>query len=632
MISGASSTDAASFVSVVPLVATWRLDRAFTYRVPGTLSGRVEIGTLVRIPLGGRRVRGIVVGLPDTAEVEVRDVAGVVVEPPLAPPPMPELASWIAMRYAARLSDVLARVVPPRVRVKEAPSTGARARVEPKRILEYRGGPELLRAVHEGRAGAWCLRASLGEDTGALIAELAAGARGQVLVTVPEVRRGSATIRELSRALPELVRVDSAVGDQERSRGWIQLAAGAPAGAGGRSAVLAPAPRLKLIVVDAEHHRSYKEERAPRYLVSRVARERARLQDALCVFVDASPSVELGAAAYSGAIGLAEPERVTDRDTRPLIEFHARPQDRSISHQLHVRIRDALREGERVALLVPVAGYARAIWCAACRRSVRCPACEAGMIYARGRVVRCPRCGFRSAAPDRCAHCGSVDFRLLGAGNERLAEQLGRAFPRARVATMDPELAAELPTGDRIDAQIYVTTWVGTKETVRPDASLVAVLDADAMIRRPHFRASETAYQALAEMAAWAGPGRAGGRLFVQTAEPGHHCLQALARNDYRFFLQRELEMREELFYPPYSELIKVTALGPERHELIAQAGRIARAGRARVLGPIEVGSVQRRSELLLKCESAEGVAGELRGILQSVPSGNRLRIDVDPR
>ena len=170
---------------------------------------------------------------------------------------------------------------------------------------------------------------------------------------------------------------------------------------------------------------------------------------------------------------------------------------------------------------------------------------------------------------------------------------------------------------------------------LRPDVALVGVLDADALIRRPEWRAAEHAYQALAEMAEWAGPATDGGRLVVQTSEPGHHAVQAVVRGDYRFFLERELPLREELGYPPFSELIHALAVGPSADELIRRVAEACRPD-AGVLGPMAARVDGRRDpngrELLAKCPDALAVAERLRDILASVPAGNRLTIDVDPR
>lgn len=595
----------------------------------------------MRVPFGGRKVRGVIVTLRRRdPEREVEEIASIVFEHALAPPPIDELMRWVSRRYVVPLGRAFDRIVPPRVRVRVSDVTSTVEGPAARLLTVYERGGELLDAISSGASGTWLVRPVAGESRGALVAELvgaaAASGKGAALVTVPEVHYGSHVLDELERRWPGFARVDSARSDMERSAAWLRLAAGHPVGGGGRSAVFAPTPRLRVIVVDEEDHRTYKEDRAPRYDARRVAIERARLQDAVCVLVSATPSAETGAAAVDGRYGVVEPRRDQERSARPIVELVERPSGGPLTRALHARITEVLLAGERVALLVPSRGYARALWCDACKRSLRCPRCESGFFYERGETdaVRCPRCGWWDVAPQTCPSCGASRWRYVGAGSARVAEQIAASFPRALVTRVDPDAPPD-PTGAAL-ADIYVTTWLGTKAAVRPDAKLVAVLNADVLTRRPDFRAGEAAYQALAELAEWAGPADRGGRLLIQTSEPSHFAIQAVVRADYGFWLERELAQRKELHYPPFSELVKITGAGPLAEKLITNAGEICRDKKARVLGPVAVPVVRGARgpglELLVKCDDAFEVAVAVRELVASAPAGNRLIVDVDPR
>lgn len=621
--------------AVLPLVPAWRVDKTFDYVVPDKLRADIQLGTLVRIPFGGRIVRGFVLGLSETepgGDLEV--IKAVVVAEPLVPPPLPDLAGAIAARYVVPRARVFARFVPPRVRVSErAPAVSERGGVVPRLLSAYDGGDWLVTALRDGKPGTWCVQVVPGEDRGRLIAELVSAAgNGAALVLVPEVRYGSLVLERVAWFLPHLVRVDSAQNENARSAAWLHMAAGHPLAGGGRAAVFTPAPELGLIVVDEEHHQTYKEDRSPRYDARWVAVERARAQSAICVFISASPSLETGFRAAEGTYGSVTPPRVARRAARPVVELVDRPDDRSIGHELHARISSTLTEGARVALLVPSPAFARAVWCGDCHRSLRCTRCEAGLFFERssGRV-RCARCGFAEPAPDLCPSCGARDFKLVGAGTERLAEQLSKAFPRSAVARVDPAHPDAL-VGRQVD--IYVTTWMGTKPELRPDVSLVGVIDADWLVRRPDFRSSESAYQAMIEMSEWAGPAARGGRLVVQTTEPGHHSLQAVVRGEYPFFLRKEMELRRELAYPPVVELVKVLLDGPRAAAVVDEVVGAIDGLDARVLGPAEIHRPggTRALQLLIKCRDAGAIAARLRVILESAPKGARVSVDVDPR
>jgi primosomal protein N' (replication factor Y) len=638
MTSGDSRPDVRLVASVVVLVPAWRVDRTFAYVIPPALANAVQVGSLVRVPFGHRNVRAMVVEV-DAAEDESPDlleIKSLVLDVPAAPPPLDELFDWLARRYVVPKGRAFDRATPGRVRIAATepapPSNGP----EPKVVLGYEGGRRLIDAIEGGRDGVFVLRTLAGEDRASLIAELVAAAvrsdEGAALVSVPEVRYGSSILDGLATEWPGMALLDASRPDAERARSWLALATGAPVGGGGRAAVLAPCPRLRLIVLDEEHHRTYKEDRAPKYDARRVALERARLQGAVCVLASAAPSVESGAGA-TRAWSSVEPARAAERARRPIVELVDVPEDRAVSHELHERVRSTLRGGKKVGLLVPARGYARALWCASCRRSLRCTRCEAGMAFdrAEGRM-RCPHCGLVATPPSACPSCGATEWRYMGVGSERVAEQIARAFPRATVARVDPGSVGD---EDARRADVYVTTWIGTKESLRPEVGLVGVLNADALIRRPDFRAAETGYQALAEMAEWAGPASEGGRLLIQTSEPSHHALQAIVRADYGYFLDRELPLRDELGYPPFSELIKAVAIGPKADEIIRAVADACRPD-ARVLGPMAARIDGKRDpnarEVLAKCPDATVVAERLRDILAGVPGGNRLTIDVDPR
>ncbi|HYI44909.1 MAG TPA: primosomal protein N' [Actinomycetota bacterium] len=635
--------DSPLIASVVPLVPAWRVDRTFDYVVPPELADQLQIGSLVRTRFGGRNVRAVVAGLEHAEpDRELEQIGGIVLGDPVAPPPLNDLIRWMARRYVVPAGKAFARVVPPRVRVKVDEPVPLPVEPAPSLIPTYTGGTDLLAAIAGGSSGVWCVECLPGHDRSALIAELVAAAGrtsgGTALVAVPEVRYGSQVLDGLVGIFGEVARVDSAQTDGMRSKSMMRLGRGHGLGAGGRAVVLAPAKNLRLLVMDEEHHRSYKEDRAPRYDARRVAIERAALSKAVCVLMSSTPSVETGAAAARGDIGWVTPDRATRRAARPVVEFMEKDEARAVSHELHVRMRDVLAAGGRVALLAPARGYSRTIWCATCARSLRCPRCEAGLSLdgppgGRTTDVRCRRCGLVAEGLHTCPNCGGTDFRWIGSGSQRLAEQLTRSFPRARVAYMDPSNVEDSAAEAR-DADIYVTTWIGTKAVFRPTVSLVGILDADALIRRPHFRATEQAYQAFAEMSDWVGPAADGGRLVIQGSEPGHYVIQAVTRGDYRFFLERELALREELNYPPFSELVRITSRVADPG-VLERAAQASRAAGGTVLGPIAVyqGPTGRDAQqILVKCSDALLIADALRSLARDTPSGSGLAIDVDPR
>ncbi|MDQ3986506.1 MAG: primosomal protein N' [Actinomycetota bacterium] len=617
------------------------MDRKFDYAVGDSLRDVVRVGTLVAVRFGNRNVRAVVVEIEERpADPALESIARAVVSAPLAPIPLTDLYEWLALRYVVPRGRAFARAVPPRVRVK-ATVGDIRITETTSALPSYGGGAALLDAIRAGNDGVWCVRPVGADDredlVGHLISASIEASGGAAIVTVPEVGYGAPLLDRLERDHPSIVRMDSFRSDADRSTAWVSMAEGAPIGGGGRASVFAPAPSLRLILVDEEHHPAYKEERSPRYDARRVALKRADLQGAACVFITATPTVETGWELLGGRWAEVAPDRSQQKEARPVVEVAPIPHDRTLGRAMYERIKDALSKQKRVALLATARGYARTLWCAECRRSLRCPVCEAAVSFDRhpasGRSrVRCPRCDFVGGVPQFCPTCGSNRWRHIGAGAERLEEQVAKAFPHSSVARVDPDALPD-GRGDFADSDIYVTTWIGTKAAIRPPVSFVGVLNADALIRRADFRSAERAYHALAEMAAWAGPSNKGGRLLVQSDEPAHHAIQAVARADYHYFLEKEIEQRRELRYPPFSELIHVTAFGPGSARLAKDVAERARANSGLVLGPMVKTRTQNggRAELLIKCEDADKMGSMLRPLAADVAMPDRLRVDVDP-
>ena len=118
--SGASDAHRAGRLSlirvaqVVPELPTFAVDDGFAYRIPDTL-GEVSVGSVVRVPLGGRRVRGYVV---DLREVEpggrpLKDIMAVSGDYTVFDARLLQTLRWSAMHYVAPLGAVLGRAAPP---------------------------------------------------------------------------------------------------------------------------------------------------------------------------------------------------------------------------------------------------------------------------------------------------------------------------------------------------------------------------------------------------------------------------------------------------------------------------------------------------------------------------------------
>jgi primosomal protein N' (replication factor Y) len=551
-----------SVVLVDPALS--HLDRVFTYSIPDGMP--VRVGSLLRAPFRRKRRLGIVIGLLETSDIEralpVADLVG-----PGLDEETVDLARWVSHRYLSTFGEALAAALPQRVAQEEetqAPSTvpSVRAALD---LSTYARGNEIARALQSG-GGGFVWRPLPDEERGrAIVAMVAAAAeRGGVIVLLPEVRVRSEVAAVLRDAFGDaLAMLGSERAARERYRDWLALRSGAKRIAvGGRGAVFAPVADLRLIVIDDEGHQSYKEGRAPRYHARTVAAERARSAGATLVLLGVPPSVEARAATERGPYILVAPSRADERRHRPSVTV--------------------VEQGT----LVPSAQTVKA---------------AKEELAARRRVVL-------------LTHRG-------GASADAVAERAIRILAPAKPARLDAsskpaDVARAVRSADCICASPFIA-----KDLTLNGVGLLALLEVDAALAQPEYRAAEDTFATWWRATRWTREGR----IFVETSQPSHPAITALTRWDPDVLYRAEAARRRELGYPPFAALARIDV---PADRAAAVAREVAAAG-VEVLGPVEkegrtvvVARARRREQLL---RTLEPIVARWRA------ADEPMRVDVDP-
>lgn len=504
-------------------------------------------------------------------------------------------------------------------------------------------------------------------------------ARGRgALMLVPEIALTPQLVsRFRARFGDDVAVVHSALDPAARFAMWRRLHEGKLRVAiGARSALFAPVPSLGLVVVDEEHDPSFKQEEGVRYHARDCAILRAVRASAVCVLGSATPSLESVELVHQGRarrLVLAQRAKAQPMPRVEIIDLRrvgAGPSgSKQLSLPLHRALEATLAAGEQTILFLNRRGFAPAVRCEACGELSRCPDCDVAYTFHRAPGTRARRDGLVEpvAAGMRCHYCDRVEplplkcpacngrLSLEGAGTERLEDVLASAFPRARVARLDRDVASGREIEkilDRVRARevdILVGTQMVTKGHDLPFVTLVGVVNADSALSMPDFRAAERTFQLLVQVAGRAGRGDAPGRVLVQTRTPEHAAIRCAAQHDVESFQELELRDREELGYPPFSRLVLVRLDGPTEERTAQVAAQLAAAACAlestkrevvEVRGPTPA-PVPRvrgryRYRILLK-----GPRKELREVARAVKRAAeeitrksrdvRIVIDVDP-
>jgi primosomal protein N' (replication factor Y) len=729
-----------AILRVEPLTTARALRGPFDYRQPEAMED-LEVGSVVRVPFGPRKLLGVVVELAEVSEIPPERLA----EPiealeSGAPAELVRLGLWVAREYCSTPSRGLQLVLPPgtgtgkgrAVRSKvelraeilpageAALSGGVRLGVKQRAVLEaLRGGemsggelaaavgsdrqtlrrleqrdllatrssrlrrapagsslpapaerPQLLPeqelavesivAALDGEAGAARMQllhgvTGSGKTEVYLAAVEGALARGRgAIVLVPEIGLAPQAVARFRARLGDRFAVlHSALSAGERYDEWRRLRSGeASVCVGPRSAVFAPVRDLGLIVIDEEHDPSYKQEGDPWYDARTVARRRAEDCGAVLVAGTATPRPET----WLELPRLELPRRVDGRRLPPvgLVDMRgADPRTGPLHPDTWEALEGVRRTGAKAIVMINRRGFAPWLTCRSCGHHWDCPNCDVSLIVHRhsGRLV-CHHCAHVEPQPRACPECASTTLSRAGAGTERIEELLAERLDPMPVFRLDSDTAAERGAHARILARfgearsgVLVGTQMVAKGHDFPEVTLSAILDADATLRFPDFRAEERTFAMVAQLAGRSGRGEAGGEVIVQTLAPNASSIEHAARHDSAGFLAGELERRELLRYPPYSHLIRIGLNAEQEARVETAAATVATELRealpqgSELLGPAPMFRVRNRHRrrILIKASDREGTVDAVRGVVERRAADRSLKdvaigVDVDPQ
>ena len=431
----------------------------------------------------------------------------------------------------------------------------------------------------------------------------------QVLYLLPEIALTVQMTSRLKRVFGKRLGIyHSRYSDAERVEIWKKQLSAEPYEVilGARSAVFLPFQRLGLVIIDEEHEGSFKQQDpAPRYHARSAAIVLASYYGAQTLLGTATPSTETYYNAQTGKYGLVElttrykdialPEiKVVDvKDLR-----RRKLMNGPFSPTLLSAVRSSLERGEQVILFQNRRGFAPMIECHTCGWVPKCDNCDVSLtLHKNMNQLTCHYCGFTYAVPTTCPNCGETDLRGRGYGTEKIEDQFAQLFPEAKIARMDLDTTRTKNAYERIihdfsqgKTNVLIGTQMVTKGLDFDKVSVVGILNADAMLNYPDFRAYEQAFMMMAQVSGRAGRKGKRGLVLLQTTSPELPVVGQVVRNDYQAFYADLLEERRLFRYPPFFRLVYVY-LKHAKEQVAETAGielgsRLRQLFGDRVLGP----------------------------------------------
>ena len=480
----------------------------------------------------------------------------------------------------------------------------------------------------------------------------------QILILLPEIALTNQFVERFHKRFgTKPVEWHSTLSAGARGRIWKSILSGeAKAVIAARSGLFLPFKDLGLVIVDEEHDAAFKQEDRVIYQARDMAVVRASLGKIPIVLASATPSLESYVNVKNGRyqhLQLKERFSGWSLPNIKAIDLKAHPPEKGhwLSPVLIKAIQEKMAKNEQSLLFLNRRGYAPLTLCRACGYRFDCPQCSAWLVDHRFRNrLQCHHCGFSTPTPKSCPKCGKEDSLIpCGPGVERVAEDVQSFFPDARVEILSSDVVPNIQQLREVikrisegEADIIIGTQIVAKGHNFPKLTLVGVVDGDLGLGQADPRACERTFQLIQQVTGRAGRFADDGIGYIQTHMPEHPVMEALISGDRDNFIEREIQNRHGVGWPPFGRLASliVTARMKElAYDFARQlALRAPKSQNIAILGPAEAPiAVIRgrfRYRILVKTPKEMDLQSYLRQWLNDIqkPKGDlRLSVDIDP-
>lgn len=484
-----------------------------------------------------------------------------------------------------------------------------------------------------------------------------------VIMLIPEISLTAQTIERFrSRFEGKIAILHHRLSQGERFDEWHKIRRGeAEIVIGARSAIFSPVKNLGLIIVDEEHEHSYKQnEEAPCYHARDVAVMRAKLSNTCVILGSATPCLESYYNAQKGKYTLSTLIQRPDTANLPKFtlvdmkfEFEKAKGYTNFSNALIDGIKKRQQNGEKTILFLNRRGYHTTLFCKACSKAIKCQHCDVALTFHHGEnSLACHLCDYQiSPPPNKCPSCHSPDpMKYRGVGTEQIERALHAILPDIRTLRIDADTTRHKGSHQKLlrqfgsgKADVLIGTQMIAKGLHFPDVTLVGVLNSDSSLNIPDFRASETVFQLITQVAGRAGRGKLPGEVIVQTCMPDNTTIQLASQQNFTKFYEEEISVRQAFGYPPFGSLVKLTFSGtdPEKTRHLAEEFR---SRLVQALPPsMELNAVipaghskikdKYRFQLLIRGPNIYPISKAIDGLKETLyfPKETRLLVDINP-
>lgn len=588
---------------VIPL--KMNLNHGFHYLIPPSLKEMAEVGKRVTVPFRNNKKIGIITNIFEETELKnLKEIEDVLDPVPILSGKVLALIDWMSRYYFCPKGLVISSIIPYRISSKKIasiledhsfnnrPFSKEDDKCNAININNYQHNSlSAEQALSIDKAGKPILfhYHSYRERDLYLINLIMKTIREkkQVLILIPDQFSCRRFREKLAKILGKsLVVFDKNASPSQKYLRFIAVQKEeTKVVIGTRSNVFLPFLNLGLIIVEQEESALYKEERVPRYNAREVALTRGLLESVRVVLSSGAPSVESYWHGLNKKFLLKKrkntlcPERKNYPETFLINLEEEKSFQKIISFQLQQQIVKYHKEERGIVLFFKRRGFASYISCTHCSQVLKCPNCNSLLSYHKETGKRgiqiCNKCGKRIQHSRICPKCGNPSLKPMGFGIKYIEEMVRQMFPKATIQCFDRDIAPSLREQTQLvnrfkkgEIDILITTNFLFRRIDYRQVGLVGFILIDSLLNIPDYKSAEDTYQFINQIALHLLEQKTEKSLLIQTYLPDHHSLQAVRSSGYSLFYQKEIALRKELEYPPFTKIVKIDFIGANESQI----------------------------------------------------------------
>lgn len=557
-------------ISVAPITRiTLTRDQSFFY----TYRDELSIGTLVEVPVGKRRLEGVVTGcskdFPRESNFQLRPIARVLEKDFLTIEQL-HLAEFISDYYLSPMGIVLKHFLPKRTQTRG--STVAQ-KTKQKKITTTPQQKKIISTISDSSLDSfnkYFLHITNQSDKFSVLFSLMQEVvknNKQVLYLLPELLQTpyfNAFIRHFFPA-SETVILHSKLGKGEFYKHWRDIKSGKiKIIIGTRIALFAPFNDLGFVVVDEAHDMNHKQwEHNPLFDTRKASQKLAQEFNCNHIMTSATPRVvDFYHKKHKTGTKFISLNNLK-KSKIEVIDMKKERWDKNkspLSRILISNIKYALKDKKQVLLFVNRQGMSAFSVCSKCREVAKCPTCTRALISVTKGQYSCTHCNYKQKTTRKCAKC-KAPIEHIGIGTQKIQRELNKVFPKARIVVVDSSTMKKTGVHNKLykdfsegKIDIVIGTQMITKGWNNNNIALSAIIDVDHLLSLPEYDVNEKAFAFIIQMGLRAGSGKT----IIQTFQPEDPTVQYAIKYKFEDFYKEELNLRKILAYPPYTQLIKL--------------------------------------------------------------------------